>query len=281
MSYHNRQSTFVRKICSLLRSLDLSTYSEVAPKVEYWIEYSFTEHSTTVDELVEGVSPMAWGVGVSCAFIVQFLKEFRDAPHRSEKAKSFVDELCSHILRWFAAASAQDAEPGEYYNASGVAICGGNGFARAASFVGYLIECGLLSHELVRRHLVKPLISHHYADQADARTSGKATRANAIYRLFVAARNTLLQGLLEPDDVQACFKALDANTPFKGVMELDAAKINVQHSTHPRAPHPDLLTNLLPGTSRVPCHMVETERGKTEGCNSSGTLGRIEGYDGC
>jgi len=48
-----------------------------------------------------------------------------------------------------------------------------------------------------------------------------------IYRLFVVAKDTLLQGLLEPEDVQACFKALDAKISLKGVAGPDEEKLNV------------------------------------------------------
>ena len=247
--YHNREAVIIRKICSLIHFLNPTTYNEIATKIEYWIEYGFTEHSTTVDELVEQVSLVPWAPHSSHASVVRFLKEFRDAPHRSKQAKSFVDKLCPHVLRWFAAASAEDLEPGNrivvYYE---VVMGGWEGFVRAASFVGHLVEWDLLSHELVRRHLVKPLIAHHYIDpepdisnvtQVDARCvskykrvsvhdSGKAARVNAIYQLFLVAGNTLLQGLLEPEDVQACFRALDTKLSLAGAVELDPSKLNVQ-----------------------------------------------------
>ena len=228
--YHNRQTAILSKIHSLFRSLDPSTYDEVAPKVEFWIEYALAEHSTTIDELVREVSQVAWYFHPSHPSVSRFLKEFRDAPHRSEQAKSFVDELCSHILRWFAAASAENlsVDPGRHYWV--VAMGGGEGFIRAASFVGYLIEWSLLSSDLVRRHLVKPLVAHHYGDSDDAQ---KSVRAIAIYQLFTAARGSLLQGLLEPEDVQACFEVLDTKITLKGIAGPDAAKLNVRYSTYP------------------------------------------------
>jgi len=227
--YHNRQQPILSKIDSLLRSLDPSTYSEVAPKVEFWIEYALAEHSTTIDELVEKVSSVAWYC-VSHPSVMRFLKEFRDAPHRSKQAKSFVDELCPHVLRWFAAASAENLSVNPH-NYSWVPMGGGAGFVRAASFVGYLIEWGLLSPDLVRRHLVKPLIAHHYRDGDDAQRS---VRAMAIYQLFATARGSLLQGLLELEDVQACFKILDTTKiTLDGIAGPDAAKLSVRFSIIP------------------------------------------------
>ena len=60
-----------------------------------------------------------------------------------------------------------------------VSIGGGENFIRAASFVGHLIECGLLSNELVRRHLVKPLTTHCYEKSSYGPPS--AVRTKAIY----------------------------------------------------------------------------------------------------
>ena len=224
--YTNRQTVILPKIYSLFCSLDPLTYNEVAPKVESWIEYALAEHSTTIDELVREVSSVAWSIHVSHPSIARFLKEFRDVPHRSEQAKSFVDELCPYVLRWFAAASAENlsVDSGGYLSSSKVAKGGGGGFISAASFVGYLIEWGLLSSDLVRRHLVKPLIAHHYGDRDDVQRS---VRAIAIYQLFAAAKGSLLQGLLEPEDVQACFKTLDTKITLKGIAGPDAAKLNV------------------------------------------------------
>ena len=230
--YHNRQRAIIPKICSLLCSLDSSTYNEVAPKVEFWIEHALAEQSIAIDELVKKVSSVAWGIHPSCASIVRFLKEFRDAPHRSEQAKSFVDELCPHILRWFVAASAEDLsiKTGMYSNDWRVALEGGESFMRAASFVGYLIEWDLLNSELVRRHLVKPLIAHHYGDRDGVQRS---VRAMAIYQLFATARNSLLRGLLDPEDVRACFKALDTRITLNGITGPDATKLNVWNLTYP------------------------------------------------
>jgi len=54
--YHNRQPILVTNISDLLSLLNASTYNEIAPKIEYWIEYVLREGFTTVDELVEEVS---------------------------------------------------------------------------------------------------------------------------------------------------------------------------------------------------------------------------------
>jgi hypothetical protein len=219
--YRSCKESVGSKIRSLLISLtkEPSEYDEITPKIGYWIEYVLREDFLTVDELVEGVSHVAWEQGGSFASVGKFLKEFRDAPHRSEQARTFVTRMCTHVLRWFAIASAEDLDGG--CNA-------GSGFIRAASFVGYLIEWGLLSHELVRCHLIKPLISHRDND-ANLLSPG-AVRAVAIYVLFAAAGNTLLQGLLKPDDVQVCFHKLSLR-PLPP-MGFDAAKLKVWRTIH-------------------------------------------------
>jgi hypothetical protein len=224
--YHNRNRCIGQKINSLLISLtkEPSKYDEITPKIEYWIEYVIREDFSTVDELVEGVSYVAWEQGGSFASVGKFLKEFRDAPHRSEQARTFVTRMCSHVLRWFAIASAEDLYTSDSsWNGMVAGGSGGPGFIRAASFVGYLIESGLLSHELVQRHLIKSLINHQDND-GDWGGHG-AVRSKAIYELFTAAGNTLLQGLLEPDDVQVCFHKL--NLRYLPNMGFDAAKLKV------------------------------------------------------
>jgi hypothetical protein len=238
--YHNRQPALAAKIRNLLRSLSPSTYDNIAPKIEYWIEYGITEQFTTTEDLVERVSFVAWECDESRE-IARFFKEFRDAPHRSERMRSFVDELTTHVLRWFAIAAADDFASGyissNYYNhtygySCHVPVTPGSdwtGFPRAASFVGHFIECGLLGHDLVRRHLIKPLIAHH--DYHDS-------RAKAIYNLFVVAGNTLLQGLLEPGDVQVCFGALGIYCAGTGGPK--AAKLNVRCDSRLNPLHYDL-----------------------------------------
>ena len=227
--YHNRQEAICSKIRSLVKTLakEQSKYDQIAPKIEYWIEYALREDFATVDELVEGVSEVAWEVTEgSCASIGRFLREFYDAPHRSEQARSVVSRLCPHVLQLFAIASAEDLD--SWFRGS-ISSGGASGLISAASFVGHLIEWGLLSHELVQRHLTKPLTNHYDDGNRDARYCG-GTRAHAIYRLLTAAGNTLLQGLLEPDDVQACFDILDSW--FQAAIGFDAAKLKVQCSTH-------------------------------------------------
>jgi hypothetical protein len=250
--YHNRQPVLATKIRNLLCSLSPSTYDQIAPKIEYWIEYGITEQFTTTDDLVERVSFVAWDCNEP-RDVARFFKEFRDAPHRSERMKSFVDELAIHVLRWFTIAAADNfasiynsrynhnATSGynstvnhnyNYGHNLDVPVTPGGGwtgFPRAASFVGHLIECGLLGHDLVRRHLIKPLIAHHGYDNS---------RAGAIYQLFVAAGNTLLQGLLEPGDVQVCFETLDACRT--GIVGCNAAGLNVRCDSRSNASHYDL-----------------------------------------
>ena len=236
--YHNRKLFIYSNIRNLLIYLtrEPSRYDQIAPKIEYWIEYVLREDFLTVDELVEEVSHVAWDQGGgSFASVGRFLREFHDAPHRSKQARRFVTQMCSHLLRWFAIASLEGAWNTSWHSAC-VSIGGGPGFIRAASFVGYLIEWGLLSHELVQQHLTKSLTNHMHGDDNRVESPGYI-RANAIYQLFAAAGNTLLQGLLEPDDVQACFNMLDAWSR-RGVV-CNAAELEVQHiacdSVSPRA----------------------------------------------
>ena len=139
------------------------------------------ERFTTVDELVEGVSYVAWEGGGSNASVARFPKDFQSAPRRSKQARSFVVDLCNHTLRWFAIASAESLV--ESRSDTSVVNRGGDGFTGAASFVGHLIEYSLLGRDLVRRHLVKPLITHD---------DNNRYRTRAIYQLFTVAGNTLL-----------------------------------------------------------------------------------------
>ena len=141
---HNRKDPILVKIRSLLISLttEPAEYDQVAPKVEYWIEYVLRENFATVEELVEGLSYVAWEDGRSFANVARFFKEFHDAPDRSEQARSFVTQLCTHVIRWFAIAAVEFLPPG-WSNSSSIASGGGDGFIRAASFVGYLIKYDL------------------------------------------------------------------------------------------------------------------------------------------
>jgi len=232
--YHNRGTVIGTKIFDLLRSLGPATYDEVSPKIEFWIEWALTELTVNADDLVDQLSSTIWDIRGSDAEVARFLKEFRDAPHRSEQARPFVDNLCPRFLRLFATASAEDLTSWNKYTTYKLAKWGGEGFVRAASLVGHLIECGVLDHELVRQYLIKPLIAHHYTDNGIAH---KYFRAGAIYQLFVAAGNTLLQGLLKTEDVQVCFETLDFEVPLQRVVGLDAGKLQVRRPTRSRASH--------------------------------------------
>ena len=264
MSNNPRQLVLSDNICNLLYSLKSSTYSEIAPKIGYWIEFVLTEPFMTTDYLVEQISPVAWERRSSDSHIPQFLKEFYDAPHRSERMKLFVDELCLYVLRWFAVASTDDLWKG--WDTSPVSKCGGRGFLRAAWFVGHLIEYGLLSRELVRRYLFKPLTSNHYEGVNFVKQS---VGANAIYILFTVAGSTLLRGFLEPEDVQACFERLETRITFghiNGVDEWDAEKLKVRCDSHFHALHHNLTCGL--GASHDPRYLVGEQRG-----------GRPRGYE--
>jgi len=130
---------------------------------------------------------------------------------------------------------------------------GGYGFLKTASFVGHLIECDLLDHELVRLHPIKLLTAHYYLQPWE---SSETVRFNAICRLFVAAGSTLVQGLLEPEDVRVCFEILGTQSSNPGGIE--AAKLEVKCATHLDAPHRNLLTR-RPGTSRVARYVAAAE----------------------
>ena len=220
--YDDRKGPICSKIRSLLIFLtrEPSKYDEIAPKIEYWIEYVLCEQFVTVDELVVGVSEVAWDGGGSSAG--RFLREFHDAPQRSGQARSFVAQLCTYVLRWFAIACAEDLYMIDGYGSS-ILSNWGPSFIRAASFVGHLIEWDLLEHDLVRRHLIKSLTSHQ--DDLRDENSAEAVRANAIYQLFIAAGNALLQGLLEPEDAQVCFGILDTRRGW--IMGFQSAKLQV------------------------------------------------------
>ena len=229
--YHNRGIAIGAKISNLLHSLGPATYHGVSPKIEFWIEYALTEQSVDPDDLAERLSRSAWGTRSfeSNAAIARFLKEFRDGPHRSEQARSWVDLLCSRVVRWFSAAAAEDLVPWNGVTEGKVASWGGESFTNAASFVGHLIECGVLDREFVRRHLVKPLVAHQYVDNGNVHH--KSFRAAAIYQLFAIAGNTLLQGLIEPEDVQVCLETLNSEIPSRRVAGLDAGKLQVRCAT--------------------------------------------------
>jgi len=241
--YHTRQPILAANISDLLCSLSSARYDEIAPRIEYWIEYVITEQFTTVDDLVERVSSAVWRNNPdSHSDVSRFLREFRDAPHRSTGTKSFVDGLCLHVLQRFAIAST-DSFRGTWEES--ISICGGEGFIRAASFVGHLIERDLLSDELVRRHLVKPLTTHYF--EKNKYDDATHYRTRAIYQLLIVAGNTLLQGLLEPGDVQVCFEILHTYTTINQTPKLDATKLDVRCDSHFSASHYDLTCK--PGTS--------------------------------
>jgi len=109
---------------------------------------------------------------------------------------------------------------------------GGEGFIRAASFVGHLIEYGLLSQELLRQHLIKPLINHY---DGDPRYIQDPVWANAIYQLFISAGSALFQGLLEPEDVRLSFETLDAQSRLVEIEGYDAARVKVWWTAHAKA----------------------------------------------
>ena len=162
MSYQYRGISLSAQIYWLLSCLDIPTYDKVAPKIEYWTELALTQQFTTAEELVEHVSDLPWTSHRSVASVARFLKEFRDSPRRSSQARSFVNDLSTRVFWWFAAASAEGLRMDE--NGGAVARNGGRGFVEVASFVGHLIECGLLNHDLVRQHLINPLTDHYHGD---------------------------------------------------------------------------------------------------------------------
>ena len=230
--FHNCKTPISSKIRALLIWLtnDPPKYDWITRNLEYWIEYVLCGHFMTVDELAEGVSYVAWEDGGSFASVGRFLKGFRDAPHCSEQARSFINQLCSQVLRWFAIASVEYHPYPKQSHGGVIASHGGKGFIRAASFVGHLINSGLLSHELVRQHLIKPQIAHYYGEPP----LWNPVRANAIYQLLIAAGNTLLQGLLEAEDVWVCFEMLDTLSMAGKIEGYDTARVKVRCITKPR-----------------------------------------------
>ena len=222
----NRQAVAALHVCNMLYDLNSSSYDEVLPKLEFWIEYVLDEGFTTTTDLADRVSCVAWEDRGSHSDISRFLREFRDAPHRSEQARTFVDELCHLVLRWFSIASAEDVWTN--WGEALVSKRGGPGFMHSALFIGHLIERGLIRHELVRRHILKPLTAHYYNETNHKK---QAVRAQAIYNLFTTAGNTLLQGLLEPEEVQDCFKRLDTRVSIGSIsamVQFDPAKLKVR-----------------------------------------------------
>jgi len=264
---HLRGAALAENIHNLLLSLDPSTYDEIAPKIEYWIEFALTERFTTISDLVEGVSSVAWEINGSKPDTFRFLKEYRDAPYRSQQTRSFVNDLCLRVLQQFVAASAEDLWSNWHAQTSPVSKRGGPGFIRAASFVGHLIEHGFLSRELVRRYLPEPLTTHYYSKDDFKKQS---IRANAIYQLFTTA-NTLLQGLLDPEDVQICFEKLDTRITIGrvgGLDTLDVVEVEVLCNFYFNTSHRDL--PYRPGTPRDPRYVVAAQMGgrrsEHEGC---------------
>jgi len=260
---HHRPLVLAENICNLLLSLDPSTYDEVSPKIEYWIEFVLTERFTTIDDLVEGISSVAWESRGSHSDISRFLKEYRDAPHRSERTGPLVDKFCLYVIQWFAVASAEDLW--KNWQTSPVSKRGGSCFVCAGSFVGHLIERGLLGSEVVRRYIFEPLTAHYYDKDYFKKQS---IRANTIYQLF-AAGNNLLQGLLEPEDVQICFERLETRVAIGavgGLDLLDAAKLNVRCDSQLDASYQNLIHG--PGIPRDPCYVVAAQRGgRTRECD--------------
>ena len=232
----NHRGTVGAEIHDLLASLTPSAYGEVSSKIGLWIESTLTEQFMNADNLVEQLSSTPkWTFYPYASVVARFLKEFRDAPHRSEQAKYFVDELCARVLRWWAAASAENLASSALNQSRTHRVVGGGGgddFIHAASIVGSLVGCGLPSRELVRRYLIKPLISHRCMDREDAE---KSIRVGGIFQMLSFARNALYLGLFEPEDVRACFELLGTKVSFGGMAAPETGRINVRCSTNPCA----------------------------------------------
>ena len=179
--YHNRKKHVCMQICSLLISLTTHPleYDDISLKIEYWIKYVLHKEFLTVEELVEGVLYVVWNTNSwSFVGIGKFLKEFYDAPHYSEQARTFVAQMYFHVLRWFVIVSVEDVSHnnlGSGWLTSGERL----GFICAASFVRYLIKWELLSHEPVQRHLIKPL-TNHYENSCRVQSYPGAVQAGTI-----------------------------------------------------------------------------------------------------
>ena len=214
----------------------------------------------TIDELIERVSDLVWtgsGHGSRSNFI-RFLKEFRDLPRRRHMP-AFVDVVCTLIFPWFAAAPAEDLSMS--WSSGRTAKNGGMGFIEGATVVGRLVECRLLNHELGRLHLINRLTHHYPHPRGPART----VRAAATYRLFAVAGNTLLRGLLELEDVQACFEMLETQLSSSVQADgLSTANLKVWRAID--ASHRNTLTHMIRNSvSSVPrgCSGVTLRRGET------------------
>jgi len=79
---------------------------EVAPKIEYWTEWTFNQQ--LIKKLVEHLSDLAWTAYRYPTSFVQILKEFRDSSHRSVQAESFINKFSARHFWLFAATSAED-----------------------------------------------------------------------------------------------------------------------------------------------------------------------------
>jgi hypothetical protein len=96
--YYNPQPVLAVKICGLLRSLDPSTYEEIVPEVEHWVEYFITEQFTSTDDLAERLSSVTWDHGGSS----------KDSAMHPTVQRSFVDGFSIYVLRWSSIAAAED-----------------------------------------------------------------------------------------------------------------------------------------------------------------------------
>lgn len=195
-----------------------------------WLEYVLDEGLLVVGDIVGDTSIDMWEGKVNdMEKTGKVLKELC-APNRSEKAKSFVHCLYIRMLHRFAAASLEmevKAKNGEWRLSKG----GIPGFEAAASPVGHLIALGLMSPDLVWRHLTWPLfglcplyyegIPYH--------------RAVVIKKLFHIAGKTLVKGL-KVKEIQDCLCILNDHKDMLNE-DLQGANVEVQWSVHDNALH--------------------------------------------
>ena len=195
----------IGEIRSRLWELDqkLPSYQRKTSETRYLIQYFLSEKLLTVDELVKGVSDIAWGKPTCSEILAKLLKELYDGPHQSEDIKSFVNTFFSDAVRKISTALLANVLLGKTISPD---------VEYAVVFVGHLTALGLLSPQLVEFHLIRPLTLDNDGEpkigiDGNACTlwcSNKTSRNMLLWKLFSAAGEQLVQGILKTEDVKIC-----------------------------------------------------------------------------
>jgi hypothetical protein len=154
--YHHRQPILAAHICRLLYSLGSSTYDETAPKIDHWVECVIAEQFTTTGGLVGRVPSMTWGYRGSRSNLSWFSKESSlrcTPPLRAPEIHRLRGVYFGGFQQPQRTASPSIVMPPP------VVSGGSDGFVRAGLFIGHLVGRGLPSYDLVRKHLIKPLVT--------------------------------------------------------------------------------------------------------------------------